>query len=152
TATEEHPVELIGHFVELSEAERAAPAVSGRMLGDKWILKKAFWCAEQDSWKESYYSLSQEESFTDWPEPATSWGAFPEQYVPLIGLLADRGNRPSAARLDELRNIVRERKPELITLLDPKWVPNPGGGGNWKSNANSILPRPIFIHAVQEAS
>jgi len=32
------------------------------------------------------------------------------------------------------------------------WVPNPGGGGNWKSNANSIVPRSIYVRAVHDAS
>jgi len=30
------------------------------------------------------------------------------------------------------------------------WNPNPGGGGNWKSNANSITPEFIFVPAVLE--
>jgi putative ATP-dependent endonuclease of OLD family len=31
-------------------------------------------------------------------------------------------------------------------------VANPGGGGNWKSNANSIIPRSIYVKAVHDAT
>lgn len=47
---------------------------------------------------------------------------------------------------------MREHRPDLVAISASTWVPNPGGGGNWKSNANSILPRPILVKAVQEAS
>ena len=30
-------------------------------------------------------------------------------------------------------------------------MPNPGGGGSWKSNANSIIPRFILVKAVHDA-
>src|SRR3972149_1230078 len=36
--------------------------------------------------------------------------------------------------------------------MTEKRRPNPGGGGNWKSNANSILPRFIFVRAVRDAT
>ena len=47
---------------------------------------------------------------------------------------------------------MREQRPDLVSVGAAAWLPNPGGGGNWKSNANSILPRPILVRAVQEAS
>jgi hypothetical protein len=37
-------------------------------------------------------------------------------------------------------------------MSEPSWIPNPGGGGNWKSNANSIIPRWIYVKAVHDAS
>jgi putative ATP-dependent endonuclease of OLD family len=151
-ATEENPVELIGYFVELTDVEKTAPAVHGRLLGEEWVLKKKFWCDADGNWKEQYLSMSQPEEFIDWPNSTTSWNAFPASYRDLIDVLPDRGARPNMAKLDQLKNSVRDRKPELVRRLDATWVPNPGGGGNWKSNANSILPRAIFIHAVQEAA
>jgi len=51
-----------------------------------------------------------------------------------------------------LKTLIRQNRPDLIEQDPPSWVQNPGGGGNWKSNANSILPRSIVIKAVQEAS
>lgn len=147
-----NPVELIGHFSDLSEMEKAETAVAGRMLGDKWILKKSFWRDATGTWKEQYFSMSASEQFADWPEATASWGAFAEPYQPTILAWAERGVRPSIAKLEELKARVRQEKPELVTLTPPDWSPNPGGGGNWKSNANSILPRPIFIHAVHDAA
>src|ERR1700692_1866959 len=42
-SSEENALELIGHFCNLSDLDQQASAVRGRMLGDKWILKKKFW-------------------------------------------------------------------------------------------------------------
>src|ERR1700680_1735918 len=80
----ENALELSGNFCDLSEAEQQAPAVRGRMLGDKWILKKKFWSEVGDDnetvWKEQYYSYSTNEAFTDWPDPDNTWANFPEAY------------------------------------------------------------------------
>lgn len=58
----DNAVELIGHFDELTDAERESPAVRGRIKGDQWIIKKRFWseAAEgaESSWKELYFSFS----------------------------------------------------------------------------------------------
>lgn len=151
-APEEEPVELIGYFVDLSSTERSASAVAGRMLDSEWVLKKSFWCDGNGVWKEMYYSLAQPEHFVGWPESTGSWTSFSADYQPFIEKLEDRGSRPSQATLEQLKSVVRSERPDLIEKLDATWMPNPGGGGNWKSNANSILPRAIFIHAVQEAA
>ena len=151
-ATEDDPVELIGYFVELTPSEKAAQAVQNRLLGEEWVLKKTFWNDANGNWKEQYFSMSEPEEFVDWPASVTSWNAFPTSYEDLVNGLPDRGARPSAAKLEQLKASVRNHKPELVRKLEPTWIPNPGGGGNWKSNANSILPRTIFIHAVQEAA
>ena len=63
----------------------------------------------------------------------------------------DRGARPNVQTRESLRQLVRERKPDLINPSEPSWVPNPGGGGSWKSNANSIIPRFILVKAVHDA-
>src|SRR5262249_14579514 len=47
---------------------------------------------------------------------------------------------------------VRAQKPHLVRSGAPSWMENPGGGGNWKSNANSILPRMILVKANHEAA
>jgi putative ATP-dependent endonuclease of the OLD family len=96
--------------------------------------------------------MSQPEEFVDWPASTTTWNAFPASYRDLIDELPDHGARPNAGKLEQLKVRIRNQKPELVRRLEATWIPNPGGGGNWKSNANSILPRPIFIHAVQEAA
>lgn len=149
---EANPVELVGHFSNLTDTEKTEAAVTGRMQDDKWILKKSFWRDSGGAWREQYYSMSASEQFVDWPESTTSWGAFPEPYQEIIQAWEGRGARPSASKNEELKARVRDQKPDLVTQNPPAWVANPGGGGNWKSNANSVLPRAIFVHAVHDAS
>jgi hypothetical protein len=127
------------------------------MDGERWVLKKKYWYeagndGEAGGWKEQLFSYSSTEQFVDWPEAGNTWAAFPEAYRALIGALPDSGARPNAAQKDALRAAVRRERPDLIVRGAPNWVANPGGGGNWKSNANSILPRSILVRAVQEAS
>jgi hypothetical protein len=123
----ENAVELTGHFCALSEAEQQSPAVRGRMLGDKWILKKKFWSEVEDDneavWKEQYYSYSSNETFTNWPEPDTAWANFPEEYQPIINQIAGRGPRPNNQTREQLRDLVREHRPDLLGLGEPSWVP-----------------------------
>lgn len=150
-------IELIGHFDNLTDEEKEQVAVRGRMNGDQWVLKKQYWFeagedGEAGSWKEQLYSFSSTEQFIGWPDPDTTWAVFPADYQPLIDALPNRGARPNAASKEALRAAIRQQRPDLIALDAPDWVPNPGGGGNWKSNANSVLPRPILVKAVQEAS
>ncbi|MGA0583142.1 MAG: AAA family ATPase, partial [Castellaniella sp.] len=150
-------IELIGHFSNLTDEETSQVAVRGRMNGDCWTLKKCYWFepgedGESGGWKEQLYSFSGVEQFTGWPDQDTTWGAFPVDYQPIIESLSNRGSRPNASSRESLKAAVREQRPELVAVGAASWVPNPGGGGNWKSNANSILPRPILVKAVQEAS
>lgn len=150
-------VELIGHFDSLTDEERNQMAVRGRMDGDRWVLKKRYWFepgeeGEAGGWKEQLYSFSGLEQFVGWPDPDTTWAAFPAEYQPVIDSLPSKGVRPNAGSRDALKAAVREQRPDLVAVGAAGWVPNPGGGGNWKSNANSILPRPILVRAVQEAS
>lgn len=152
----DHAVELTAHFCDLSEIEQQAGAVRGRMAGDKWILKKRFWCDKQGdnelSWKELYFSYSREERFLNWPETDTSWANFPEEYQPLIRQLPGRGPKPNNQARDQLRQLIRESFPQLLEMGEPTWGANPGGGGNWKSNANSIIPRFVYVKAVHDAT
>lgn len=152
----DHAMELTGYFCELAPAELSSPAVRGRMLDDKWILKKKFWCEPEEggaaSWKEQYYSRSKRELFANWPESDAAWSSFPAEYQTLISQMSGRGPRPNAQTRDQLRDLVRQNSPQLITHGEPEWVPNPGGGGNWKSNANSIIPKFIFVKAVHDAT
>lgn len=150
-------IELIGHFDNLTDEERSQIAVRSRMNGNCWVLKKRYWFerseeGEAGGWKEQLFSFSSVERFQGWPEPDTTWAAFPIEYQPMIEAIPNRGNRSNAATREVLREAVRAQRPDLVVQDEPDWVPNPGGGGNWKSNANSILPRPIFVRAVQEAS
>jgi putative ATP-dependent endonuclease of the OLD family len=150
-------IELIGHFDSLTDEDKAQVAVRGRMDGDRWVLKKRYWFeagedGEAGGWKELLYSFSGLENFVGWPDPDTTWAAFPAEYQPLIDALPNKGARPTAGSRESLKASVREQRPDLVAVGAPAWVPNPGGGGNWKSNANSILPRLILVRAVQEAS
>src|SRR5208283_4576576 len=152
----DHAVELTAHFCDLSEIEQQSGAVRSRMVGDKWILKKKFWCEKQEnnelSWKELYFSYSREERFLNWPETDTSWANFPEEYQPLIKQLPARGPKPSNQSRDQLRQLIRESFPHWLQMGEPTWVVNSGCGGNWKSNANSIIPRFIYVKAVHDAT
>lgn len=157
-ADAENAIELIGHFDELTESESQQIAVRGRMYGDKWIIKKRYWMEpstdedEKVSWKEQLFSFSTTDQFEGWPDNDSSWGAFPDSYRQFIEKIPDRSARTSVQSRESLREIIRTEQPELIHQTEPSWVPNPGGGGNWKSNANSIMPRAIFIRAVHEAT
>ncbi|MGA3983697.1 ATP-dependent nuclease [Ralstonia nicotianae] len=156
----QNAIELTGYFDELTPAEEQQVAVRGRMTNGEWVLKKKYWFeaggdgddAERGGWKEQLFSYSSTDTFAGWPDPDTAWGAFPADYEPLIQQLANRGARPSNASREALRELVRAQRPDLVVAGEPDWVPNPGGGGNWKSNANSIIPRVIFVRAVHEAS
>ncbi len=150
-------IELIGHFDCLTDEDKNQAAVRGRMDGDRWVLKKRYWFesgedGEAGGWKEQLYSFSGSEQFVGWPNPDTTWAAFPADYQPVIDTLPNKGARPNAGSRESLKAAVREQRPDLVVVGAAVWVPNPGGGGNWKSNANSILPRPILVRAVQEAS
>lgn len=154
---EGHAIELIGHFDELSQSELEAVAVKGRLHVGQWIIKKRFWSEPGNgsgtkTWKEAYFSFSAEEVFAGWPNPDTTWAAFPAEYQNLIQGIPNRGTRPNATTREQLRELVHQQKPELITHADPTWIPNPGGGGHWKSNANSIIPRFIIVKAVHDAA
>lgn len=152
-------IELVGHFDQLTDNEQQQVAVRGRMHNGAWVLKKRYWFeagegedAERGGWKEQLYSFSSQESFSGWPEADTTWGAFPADYQPLIQQMEGRPARPNAVARESLREFVRLQRPDLVVMGEASWVPNPGGGGNWKSNSNSIMPRAIFVRAVQEAS
>lgn len=152
----DHCLELTGHFDQLSPEEKMAQAISRRLYNEGWVIKKKFWQEKEDgdqlAWKEQYYSFSCEEVFATWPELDNSWANFPPEYRDLIEKIPEPGARPNNLTRQALRELVRQVKPELVTQSQPQWIPNPGGGGNWKSNANSILPQLIFVRAVHEAS
>lgn len=154
---EANAIELVGHFDNLTDEEKSQTAVRGRMHGDFWVLKKRYWYepgrdGEAGGWKEQLYSFSSTERIANWPDNDSTWSAFPESFQPLIETLPSRPARPNAAAKDSLREVIRQQHANWIVQDAPDWVPNPGGGGNWKSNANSILPRAIFVKAVQEAT
>src|SRR5687768_16674269 len=44
---EPNAIEIIGEFTGLNAKEKENKAVQSRMDGDKWILKKKYWCEEQ---------------------------------------------------------------------------------------------------------
>jgi len=150
-------IELVGHFDCLTDDEKTQVAVRGRMDGDQWVLKKRYWFEPGEDvsagvWREQMFSFSGVEQFVGWPDPDTTWAAFPADYQPMIDALPSKGPRPNAGSRDSLRAAVRAQRPDMISVGAASWLANPGGGGNWKSNANSILPRPVLVRAVQEAS
>lgn len=153
----ENAIELTGEFSDLTPSEMDEVAVRGRMHDGKWILKKRYFSEESNedgetkiTWHEQLFSFSADVVYVGWPEQDTSWKNFPNEYGPLIEQLG--AGRPNAATKLQLKELVAAQKPELVAAAAAAWVANPGGGGNWKSNANSILPRSIFVRAVHEAS
>ncbi len=154
-----HAIELVGHFDQLTTEELKQAAVKSRTNNGEWILKKKYWVEvetvdgeEKSAWKETLFSYSGPEVFAGWPTSETTWAAFGADYVPLIAQIPGATGKTNAGTRDRLKELVREQRPDLITYDNADWIANPGGGGNWKSNANSILPRCIFIRAVQEAT
>ena len=158
-ADEPNAIELIGHFDQLTAEDLEQTAIKGRTNSSEWILKKKYWVAvesvegeDKSSWKEMLFSYSGPEEFAGWPASDTTWVAFGADYAPLITQIPGATGRTNAAARERLKELVREQRPDLMTHGAAAWIANPGGGGNWKSNANSILPRCIFIRAVQEAT
>jgi len=152
----DNAISLVGHFTDLTESEKRNPAIAGRIHEDSWILKKEYWCEEIDGdikWKECYYSYNEIEEIAEWPESTRSWSAFPDKYNDLIEeVKSETGNaRVTSTALDSLRAKIRTSLPEEVSI-SVGWNENPGGGGNWKSNANSVLPEFIYVPAVHEAS
>ncbi len=155
-ADDAHAIELTGHFDQLTPDDLQAQAVRGRTQDGKWILKKRFWLeqateaeTEKGGWKEQYFSYSCEETFQGWPDEERRWENWPANYQDLI---REIGAKPSNQSRDRLKDLVRQRKTNLLMQSVPKWVPNPGGGGNWKSNANSVVPHCILVKAVHDAT
>jgi predicted ATP-dependent endonuclease of OLD family len=155
----DNAIELTGYFDQLTDEDKSEVAVKGRMNGDEWVLKKKFWFekgkagdAEKGSWKEQLYSYSSEEKLANWPDPATSWKSFPADYEPLIQQIPNLPAKPNNEAREALKQLVRQQHPDLVQQTAADWIANPGGGGNWKSNANSIIPRAIYVRAVHEAS
>lgn len=155
----DNAIEFVGHFDQLTPAELDQVAVKGRTYNGEWILKKKYWLEqanageeEKGGWKEQLYSYNAPITYANWPSPDTTWASFPADYQPLIQQLPGNPARPNAANREQLREIVRQQRPDLVVPGNPEWVSNPGGGGNWKSNANSIIPRAIYVRAVHEAT
>lgn len=153
---EQHAIELVGHFTDLTDQEKNSVAVRARMYNDQWILKKKFWLEtdeEGERWKECYYSYHKVEEFQDWPDNQRSWSNWPDAYSGYIeGVKQEVGSaRATADAIEHLREKVRHDAPDLVSTWTD-WIPNPGGGGNWKSNANSIIPEFIPVQAVHEAT
>ena len=149
-------ITFIAHFNDLTDSEKSSIAVQGRMHGEKWILKKEFWLEgdeNKNKWRECYYSYSENEEIEDWPKNAHKWDKFPSQYKQLIEeVKSEVGNaRVTANTLELLKEKIRIKVSHAIKKV-LGWNPNPGGGGGWKSNANSILPECIFVPAVHEAT
>ena len=155
----DNAIELVGYFDQLTPVELDQVAVKGRTHNGEWILKKKYWLQQASSgeeekggWKEQLYSHNAPITYANWPSPDTTWASFPADYQLLIQQLPGNPPRPNAANREQLRELVRQQRPDVLVPGAPEWVPNPGGGGNWKSNANSILPRGIYVRAVHEAT
>lgn len=149
-------IELIGHFTDLTDEEKSNLAVQNRMHGNSWILKKKFWLEidnGKENWQEKYYSYGRCEAFAGWPGQTSSWNNWPAEYQPFIVEVKNESSasRPNDTAKELLKQKVRDNRSDLITATDA-WSENPGGGGNWKSNANSILPQFIFVQAVHSIS
>lgn len=155
----DNSIELIGYFDQLTLTELEQVAVKGRTSNGEWILKKRYWFEADDAggegksgWQEKLFSYSSQDILSNWPSPDNTWNSFPADYQPLIQQLPGNPARPNASNREQLRELVRQQRPDLVVQGAPEWIPNPGGGGNWKSNANSLIPRAIYVRAVHEAT
>lgn len=149
-------ITFIAHFNDLTDSEKSSIAVKGRMHGEKWILKKEFWLEgdeNENKWRECYYSYSENEEIEGWPNNTRKWDYFPSQYKQLIEEVKSEvgDGRVTAITLEILKEKIRIKASHAIKKV-LGWNSNPGGGGGWKSNANSILPEYIFVPAVHEAT
>lgn len=150
---EANAIELIGTFDNLSASDLQQVAIQGRTCNEQWILKKKYWIDSEGKVTSKYYSYGETDEFRDWPKDEKSWKNWPDGYQPLIEeVKAERGKAAVTKQAKEkLQELVKSKKPELVeTKFD--WTADPGGGGGWKSNANSIIPQYILVPAVYDAT
>ena len=152
---EGNAIELIGTFDQLTEEDRRQIAIQGRTYEEKWILKKKYWINSvngKDKAESKYFSRGEVETFLEWPENERSWNNWPDSYSDLIEeVKANLGARVTSDAKERLKELVKSEKTELVEI-ELGWIPDPGGGQGWKSNANSILPKYILVPAVYDAS
>lgn len=151
---DDHVIELIGTFDKLTELDKRQKAIQGRIFQEQWILKKKYWINEKNKGESKYYSYEEAEIYKGWPEENKEavWDDWPENYQDLIEKRkGELGSKPTKSKKDKLRELVKSEKPDLIEKRFD-WKPDPGGGGGWKSNANSIIPKYILVPAVYDAT
>ncbi len=150
----DNAIELIGTFDNLSVPDQQKKAIQGRTYQSKWILRKKYWIdPEKDKAESKYFSYGEIEDFSDWPEKGKKKSDWPEDYHDLIDKAKENLSKTSITKdvQDELKNLVKQEKLHLVTSKTD-WIPDPGGGEGWKSNANSIIPKYILVPAVYDAT
>lgn len=150
---EGNAIELIGTFDNLSSIDKQQVAIRGRTFEDQWILRKKYWInAEMKKASTQYFSYGEVQKFEEWPENERSWSNWPTPYNTYIEQVRQElGNRVSTEAKNRLKEILIEANSSLC-LITNDWIPDPGGGGGWKSNANSIIPKYILVPAVYDAT
>jgi len=151
---EGNAIELIGTFDNLSMPDLQKKAIQGRTYQSKWILRKKYWIdPKENKAKSQYFSYGEIDDFSDWPEKGKKKSDWPENYHDLIDKAKEKLDKTSITKdvQNELKNLVKQEKPHLVTSKTD-WIPDPGGGEGWKSNANSIIPKYILVPAVYDAT
>ncbi len=149
---EANAIELIGTFDNLSPVDLQQTAIHGRTFEDKWILKKKYWINEAKKASSQYFSYGELPEFEEWPENDRSWDSWPPSYITQIEQVKQElGNRVTVNAKNRLKEILIESNSSLCQTTND-WIPDPGGGGGWKSNANSIIPKYILVPAVYDAT
>lgn len=155
----DHAIVLEGHFTDLSEADLGMPAVRGNTDGDHWRIRKTFWLTEDDNGVEKAEELPEAcYGQREYPDAGNerSFGAYPATCETLVAQVRAEADFvdckvPNPAFRTRLRELM-DSVPGLVTTSQPEWHANPGGGANWKSNLNKVLPDVVLVPAVEDAS
>jgi predicted ATP-dependent endonuclease of OLD family len=152
---EDHAIELIGRFDCINDIDKKQVAIQGRLYKDKWIIKKKYWLTEKNGKykaESQYYSWGTIETFKKWPKDEDNWENWPAEYNDLIEVVKkEKKGKCNGPSRELLKAKVKEKRNDLLETKDD-WIPDPGGGGGWKSNANSIIPKYILVPAVYDVT
>jgi predicted ATP-dependent endonuclease of OLD family len=138
-----------GEFGDLQEWEKATPGVAGVVHADKIRLRVRFFIeAETEKIKKVYEAFKPEEVIAGWSDKWATLNAEIQAVAGELGITNQTTWKPTAKQ-EQVRQRIRETKPELITQSEPKW-----SGENISIDAalQQAIPQAQIIPAVRNAS
>ena len=137
-----------GEFADLQEWEKVTPGVAGVVHADKIRLRVRFSIeAETEKIKKVYEAFKPEEVIAGWSD---KWSTLDAGIQTVAGELGINGTAfKAAAKQEQIRQRIRETKPELVTHTEAKW-----SSENISIDAalQQAIPQAQIIPAVRNAS
>jgi len=101
--------------------EKATPGVAGVVHADKIRLRVRFFIeAETEKIKKVYEAFKPEEVIAGWSDKWATLNAEIQAVAGELGITNQTTWKPTAKQ-EQVRQRIRETKPELITQSEPKW-------------------------------